>query len=483
MTALRAKLRRAAARLADAGIESADRDAALLLAHVLGCELGEVRRREVLGHELSDGDMARFEALVDERARRVPLQHLTGRAPFRSLELRVGPGVFVPRPETEMLVDAALEAAPHGGRIVDLCTGSGAIALAIKAERPDLEIYAVELSEEAAAWAALNCKQSGLTVNLSVEDARQALPELEGSFDVVVSNPPYVPTGMVPIDPEVAEHDPEIALYGGSEDGLRFPLEIAERAAHLLKPGGLLVMEHADAQGESLPEALLDRRGFEWARDEADLAGKPRMTLARREGGSRFEVPTSPAERPVRRRATVRLLVLDHAGDVLLYEDSDQGLTPPATWWSTPGGGIDPGESERDAAVRELFEETGLQVEADAFVGPIARRRVVHGYSDSVVRQDDVFYAVRTTRFEPDPGALTPEEQVTMQRWRWWSVRDLETTSERVWPREIAALVSARATPDATAGSATSVDELQPDETVALDDVEESTVPVALGHR
>ena len=162
---MRATLRPAAARLADAGIESADRDAALLLAHVLGCELGEVRRREVLGHELSDGDMARFEALVDERARRVPLQHLTGRAPFRSLELRVGPGVFVPRPETEMLVDAALEAAPHGGRIVDLCTGSGAIALAIKAERPDLEVYAVELSEEAAAWAALNCKQIGLTLS------------------------------------------------------------------------------------------------------------------------------------------------------------------------------------------------------------------------------------------------------------------------------------------------------------------------------
>ena len=110
---MRATLRPAAARLADAGIESADRDAALLLAHVLGCELGEVRRREVLGHELSDGDIARFEAFVDERARRVPLQHLTGRAPFRSLELRVGPGVFVPRPETEILVDAALEAAPH----------------------------------------------------------------------------------------------------------------------------------------------------------------------------------------------------------------------------------------------------------------------------------------------------------------------------------------------------------------------------------
>lgn len=483
MTTLRAALREAASRLDAAGVESAERDAALLMAHVLGCELGELRRRELLGHELDDADATRFGDLVAERAARIPLQHLTGRAPFRSLELRVGPGVFVPRPETEMLVDAVLDAAPQGGRVVDLCTGSGAIALAIKAERPDLEVYAVELSEEAAAWARLNINAIGLTVNLSVEDSREALPGLEGSFDVVVSNPPYVPTGMVPVDREVAEHDPEMALYGGSEDGLRFPLQIAERGAHLLKPGGLLVMEHADVQGASLPAALLDRRGFEWARDEVDLAGKPRMTLARREGGSRFEVPTTPAERPVRRRATVRLLVLDAAGDVLLYEDSDQGLTPPATWWSTPGGGIDPGESERDAAARELFEETGLRVAVSDFIGPIARRRVVHGYSDSVVEQDDVFYAVRTTRFEPDPGALTPEEQVTMQRWHWWSVAELRATTQRVWPSAVADLVAHQVAHLAQRGPDAPDRVAQAPTPMVLEDVEESTVPVALGHR
>ena len=192
---------------------------------------------------------------------------------------------------------------------------------------------------------------------------------------------------------------------------------------------------------------------------------------------------TTPAERPVRRRATVRLLVLDAAGDVLLYEDSDQGLTPPATWWSTPGGGIDPGESERDAAARELFEETGLRVAVSDFIGPIARRRVVHGYSDSVVEQYDVFYAVRTTRFEPDPGALTPEEQVTMQRWHWWSVAELRATTQRVWPSAVADLVAHQVAHLAQRGPDAPDRVAQAPTPMVLEDVEESTVPVALGHR
>lgn len=364
-----------------------------------------------------------------------------------------------------MLVDAVIEAAPQGGRVVDLCTGSGAIAIAIAGERPDLEVYAVELSEEAAAWARLNIEQSGLTVNLNVEDAREALAGLEGSFDVVVSNPPYVPVGMVPIDPEVADHDPAVALYGGSEDGLLVPLQIAERAAHLLKPGGTLVMEHADVQGKSLPAALLDRRGYETARDLRDAADKPRMTVARREGGSRFEAPSTPQERPFRRRRTARLVIVDDDGCVLLYEDSDQGLTPPVTWWSTPGGGIDPGESELDACVRELHEETGLVVERDAFIGPIATRVVVHGYSDQVVEQQDVFYGLRHARFDVDPGGLTPEEQVTMQQWRWWSPDELHATTDDVWPPQIAEVVSA----------------FQSGRTYELPDAEESAVPARLG--
>lgn len=460
MTSLRELLREASDRLTESGIESAHQDAVVLMAHVLGESRGEVRRLEVLGREL-DAEMAeRFVDLVGLRCSRIPLQHLTGRAPFRHFELAVGPGVFVPRPETEMLVDEVIRLAPAGGRVVDLCTGSGAIALAVKQERPDLEVHAVELDEHAAAWAAQNIASQSLDVHLSVEDAGQALPDLEGAFDVVVSNPPYIPVGMVPLDPEVAEHDPSIALYGGSEDGLRFPLRIAERAARLLRAGGYLVMEHADVQGESLPAALLDRRGFDSAHDRDDAAGKPRMTVARREGGDRFEAPIDPSERPRRRRATVRLVVVDEDGDVLLYEDSDQGMRPPFTWWSTPGGGIEPGEDERTAAARELFEETGARAEPESFVGPLAQRTVLHGYSDQVVEQHDTFYGLRVSHFEAAPAALTPEEQLTMQQWRWWPLEDLRATSEMVWPADIPRLVEA----------------LTSGEQIELPDVEESSL-------
>lgn len=443
MTSVRVLLRDAVHRLAEAGVESAAHDAGALLAHVLGVDAGEVRRLEILGRDISAKEAERYEVLVGERCSRVPLQHLTGRAPFRHLELSVGPGVFVPRPETEMLVDEVIARAPHGGRVVDLCTGSGAIALAVKQERPDLNVFAVELDEHAAAWAARNINDLGLDVQLSVEDAAQALPELEASFDVVVSNPPYIPVGMVPIDPEVAVHDPSIALYGGSDDGLRFPLRVAERASRLLVPGGHLVMEHADVQGETLPAALLDQRGFEWANDLRDAAGKPRVAVARREGGSRFEEPTDPSERLRRRRATVRLVVVDERGDVLLYEDSDQGMTPAFTWWSTPGGGVEPGEDARAAASRELHEETGARAEPDDFVGPLAERDVVHGYSDQIVEQHDVFYGLRVERFDVHPAGLTPEERLTMQQWRWWRPDELRATSDVVWPAQIPDLVDA----------------------------------------
>lgn len=462
MTSFREHLRDAGNQLAAAGVPSAEHDAVALMAHVLGVTTAEVRRLEVLGRDLDAASVERFDDLVGQRCSRIPLQHLTGRAPFRHLELAVGPGVFVPRPETEMLVDEVVKRAPEGGRVVDLCTGSGAIALAVKQERPDLEVHAVELDEHAAAWAAQNISTLRLDVHLSVEDAGRALPDLEGVFDVVASNPPYIPVGMVPIDPEVAEHDPSVALFGGSEDGLRFPLRIAERAARLLSAGGYLVMEHADVQGESLPAALLDRRGFEWAHDHDDATGKPRMTVARREGGSRFEVAIDPCERPRRRRATVRLVVVDENGDVLLYEDSDQGLRPASTWWSTPGGGIEPGEDERTAAARELFEETGARAEPERFVGPLARRTVVHGYSDQVVEQHDTFYGLRVTRFEAAPAALTPEEELTMQQWRWWRLEELRATSDTVWPADIPRLVDA----------------MMCGRTIELPDVEESTLGV-----
>ena len=278
MSDLRAAVRAAAARLKEAGIASGDVDAVVLAAHALGVPPAEVRRLMVLGADAPAG----LEELVDERTRRVPLQHLTGRAPFRGLELHVGPGVFVPRPETEMVAGLAITAcaAHHAPVVVDLCTGSGAIALSVKDEVPGARVHAVELSDLAVAWATRNRDDLGLDIDLRHGDATTAFPELEAGVDVVVSNPPYIPVGAVPLDPEVRDHDPELALYGGSADGLAIPLAVAARAADLLRDGGVLVMEHADVQGESLPAALRATSTWQQVRDEVDLTGRPRATVA-----------------------------------------------------------------------------------------------------------------------------------------------------------------------------------------------------------
>jgi release factor glutamine methyltransferase len=273
--------------LSEAGVHSAEFDAVALAAHALTTSTAEVQKLMILGAPVPQG----FEDLVAERARRVPLQHLTGRAGFRRLELSVGPGVFVPRFETELVAGLAVAAAHSltastGPRsalapvVVDLCTGSGAIALAIKDEVPAAEVYGVEISELAYAWAIRNRDDLGLDVDLRVGNATLAFPDLESQVDLVVSNPPYIPSGATPNDPEVRDHDPDVALYGGSEDGLRIPLAVAARAAVLLRPGGLLVMEHADVQGDTLASAL-GRTGF-WQdiEDHDDLNGRPRALTA-----------------------------------------------------------------------------------------------------------------------------------------------------------------------------------------------------------
>ncbi|NHN56385.1 peptide chain release factor N(5)-glutamine methyltransferase [Calidifontibacter sp. DB0510] len=275
----RSLLREAADRLAAQGVSSPDVDALALLEHVW--DVPDVRAALVLGRAPSPQVAERFEELVALRAERVPLQHLTGVAHFRGLTLKVGPGVFVPRPETESIVDLVLAVLPDGGRVVDLGTGSGAIALALAVERPDAFVGAVEVSEHAHAWALLNRDALAPTVDLRLGDARAAFPELDGEIDVVVSNPPYIPAGMVPVDPEVRDHDPDVALYGGSADGLRIPLEVAARASALLRPGGTLVMEHAETQGDSLPAALA-RAGWTEPYDVPDLTGRPRFAIARR---------------------------------------------------------------------------------------------------------------------------------------------------------------------------------------------------------
>lgn len=286
MNDLHTAVREASARLEAAGIRSPETDAVELAAFALGTTAGDVRRAMVLRTTPDAGFAAAFEALISERLTRVPLQHLTGRAHFRRLTLAVGPGVFVPRPETEVSAGLAIDAASamgHGGDgvvVVDLCTGSGAIALAVKDELPAAAVLAVELSDLAHGWALANRDRLGLDVDVRLGDATTAFDDLEGQVDVVVSNPPYIPVGAVPVDPEVRDHDPDLALYGGSADGLAIPLAVAARAAVLLREGGVLVMEHADSQGDSLPAAL--RATGLWADvvDHADLTGRPRATVA-----------------------------------------------------------------------------------------------------------------------------------------------------------------------------------------------------------
>jgi release factor glutamine methyltransferase len=279
VSGLRSAVREATARLAAAGIPSPEADAVALAAHAMGTEPAEVWRAMVLGAPEPQG----FAELVAEREARVPLQHLTGVAHFRRLTLAVGPGVFVPRPETEVTAGLAIDAASAigpGALVVDLCTGSGAIALAVKDELPEARVLAVELSDLAHGWALANRDRLGLDVDVRLGDATTAFDDLEGEADVVVSNPPYIPVGAVPVDPEVRDHDPAVALYGGSVDGLAIPLAVAARACVLLRPGGVLVMEHADTQGHSLPRAL--RATGEWVEvaDHADLSGRPRTTVA-----------------------------------------------------------------------------------------------------------------------------------------------------------------------------------------------------------
>ena len=160
-----------------------------------------------------------------------------------------------------------------------------------------------------------------------------------------------------------------------------------------------------------------------------------------------FVVP-APADRPRYERRAVRVLVLDERDRMLLFLDSDLGLDPVAHWWVTPGGGVDPGESDHEAAVRELWEETGLVVHAGDLVGPLLARVVVHGYSDKVVDQTEVFYVVRVPSFEVDTTAHTEEEQLTVADIRWWSLADLATTGDDVWPRDVLAVLDLAHRPD-----------------------------------
>ncbi|MEO9325535.1 peptide chain release factor N(5)-glutamine methyltransferase [Nocardioides sp. C4-1] len=273
----RSLLGAAAARLEAAGVASPEHDAAVLLAHVLDVP----RSRLVLVEEVGEREIAAYDALLTRRAAREPLQHLTGVAGFRFVELAVGPGVFVPRPETELLAGWAVEAAVGLERpvVVDLCTGSGAIAKAVAHEVPHAEVHAVELDEGALAWAQRNL--SGTGVDLRAGSMDDAFDDLAGSVDVVVCNPPYIPLeAWESVAAEARDHDPHLALFSG-DDGLDAMRVLERRARLLLRRGGVVGAEHADVQGESAPGVFLAAGGWADVRDHHDLAGRPRYLTAR----------------------------------------------------------------------------------------------------------------------------------------------------------------------------------------------------------
>jgi len=299
-------------------IPSPSVDAAELVAFALGT----TRNRLFLQDAVTPDQKVRVEQLLARRLSRVPLQHILGTAGFRHIEVAVGPGVFIPRPETELVTEAgvrelALQSA--GERIaVDLCAGSGAIAISLAIESPDSRVYAVELSDDAIGWTrrnvqtyqgAIDSKGSRVEVihddATTVADAGSALARLAGQVAVVVTNPPYIPDAMIPREPEVRDHEPGMALYGGS-DGLDVVRGVLRTAAILLRPGGLLAIEHADVQGKAagahgVPGLAADfrvdehlstvlnipsgRPAFTSIADRIDLNGLPRFTLARRVDG------------------------------------------------------------------------------------------------------------------------------------------------------------------------------------------------------
>jgi release factor glutamine methyltransferase len=258
-------------------------------AELLACVLGTTRSRLPLVGDVDPDPAERYAALVARRAAREPLQHLTGTAAFRHVDLAVGPGVFVPRPETELLAGWAVERARERQRpvVVDLCTGSGAIALALAQEVPRSRVHAVEMSEDAFAWARRNIDASpdAARIDLQLGDATRAFedrPELSGQFDLVISNPPYIPlTEWEYVAPEARDHDPELALFSG-EDGLDTIRGIERVAARLLRPGGVVVVEHADTQGGLVPWIFREEAGWTDAADHRDLNNRPRFATARR---------------------------------------------------------------------------------------------------------------------------------------------------------------------------------------------------------
>jgi len=275
---------RIAQRLDEAGIATPGVDARLLLAHALGCDLTDMMMRP----SMTDEELGRAEQLAERRALGVPVQHLTGVAYFRYEELGVGPGVFIPRPETEELVGwalATLALRPVGSRrVVELCAGSGAISRSIARELGGVEVHAVELSDDALPYLRRNL--AGCGVEVVHGDMAGAFPELNGTVDLVIANPPYVPEGQLPWLPvEVRDHDPHLALFSGEDglDAVRVVLQVADR---LLAPTGWVGVEHDESQSGEVVR-LLEEGGYQNVTDRPDLAGRPRFVTGQRPSEAR----------------------------------------------------------------------------------------------------------------------------------------------------------------------------------------------------
>lgn len=287
MARLGERVREAARTLAAAGVPSPEHDARELAAHVLG----EPRYPVLEPDDLPTSFDSDFAVLVSRRAAREPLQHILEYAVFRHVTLVVDPAVFVPRPETEVVAGVAIDEAARiaaDGRaplVVDLCSGSGAIAASVDLEVPAATVVAMDASADAVRMTRANMVVAGTPEpRVDVGDVADlsVLADLDGLVDVVVSNPPYIPPGAIPRDPEVRDYDPALALFGGGEDGLDVPRAVIVTAARLLRPGGLLVMEHADVQGAQTRDAAAASGDFDQIETRQDLTGRDRMLVARR---------------------------------------------------------------------------------------------------------------------------------------------------------------------------------------------------------
>jgi release factor glutamine methyltransferase len=274
MTQLRQVIDAAAVALAEAGVGSPRTDAELLAAHAAGTDRGRLALAEA-NPQFFD----RYDDLVAQRAKRVPLQHLTGTAAFGPVTVHVGPGVFIPRPETESMLEwAVAQRLSQRPVIVDLCTGSGALALALSKQWPDARVIAIDDSEDALGYARRNL--AGARVELLRADVTQQalLPELDGGIDLIVANPPYIPDGAT-LEPEVAEHDPPHALFGGP-DGMTVINATVELAARWLRDGGRCAVEHDDTTSARTVEAFTHAGLFFDITARNDLAGRPRYVTA-----------------------------------------------------------------------------------------------------------------------------------------------------------------------------------------------------------